>query len=65
MKCHDQKFGEVVGLQFVPLSAENAESETAMVKQICQKALPKYWQPKAYFPVKEIERTATGKIKRG
>jgi hypothetical protein len=55
----------VVGLQFVPLSAENAESETAMVKQICQKVLPKYWQPKAYFPVKEIERTATGKIKRG
>ena len=65
VKCHDQKFGEVVGLQFVPLSAENAESETAMVKQICQKVLPKYWQPKAYFPVKEIERTATGKIKRG
>jgi O-succinylbenzoic acid--coA ligase len=65
VKCHDQKFGEVVGLQFVPLSAENAESETDMVKQICQKVLPKYWQPKAYFPVKEIERTATGKIKRG
>lgn len=65
VKCHDQKFGEVVGLQFVPLLAENAESETAMVKQICQKVLPKYWQPKAYFPVKEIERTATGKIKRG
>ena len=65
VKCKDEKFGEVVGLQFVPVSAENVEEETAIVRQICQKTLPKYWQPKAYFPVKEIERTATGKIKRG
>jgi O-succinylbenzoic acid-coA ligase len=65
VKCQDEKFGEVVGLQFVPVSTKNVEEETAVVKQICQKALPKYWQPKAYFPVKEIERTATGKIKRG
>ena len=65
VKCKDEKFGEVVGLQFVPVSAENVEEETAIVRQICQKTLPKYWQPNAYFPVKEIERTATGKIKRG
>ena len=65
VKCQDEKFGEVVGLQFVPVSTENVEEETAVVRQICQKALPKFWQPKAYFPVKEIERTATGKIKRG
>ncbi len=65
VKCKDEKFGEVVGLQFVPISTENVEEEMAVVRQICQKELPKYWQPKAYFPVKEIERTATGKIKRG
>ena len=64
VKCPDEKFGEVVGLQFVPNSTDNIASETERLKQICQRTLPKYWQPKAYFAVKEIKLTATGKIKR-
>ena len=65
IKIKDQKFGEVVGLEFVPLSGQNPNEATTMAKQICQQVLPKYWQPKAYFAVNEIERTPTGKIKRG
>ena len=64
VKCPDEKFGEVVGLQFVLNLTDNIASETEKIKHICQRTLPKYWQPKAYFAVKEIKLTATGKIKR-
>ena len=52
-KRKDNKFGEIVVL----LTSEN----TNEAKAICERVLPKYWQPRAYLSIKEIPSTPTGK----
>ena len=52
-KRKDEKFGEVVVLL--------TEGDTAEAQLICQRVLPKYWQPRAYFHVDQIPLTPTGK----
>ena len=64
VRCKDDKFGEVIGLKFVATDLHNATSEIEKLCAICRSYLPKYWQPKHYLPVEEIELTATGKVKR-
>ena len=34
---------------------------TDEAKAICERVLPKYWQPRAYLSIKEIPLTLTGK----
>ena len=64
VRCKDDKFGEVIGLKFVATDLHNATPEIEELCAICRRYLPKYWQPKHYLPVEEIELTATGKVKR-
>ena len=64
VRCKDNKFGEVIGLKFVAIDLHNASPEIEELCAICRRYLPKYWQPKHYLPVEEIELTATGKVKR-
>lgn len=52
-KRKDGKFGEVVVLL--------TEGDTSEAQLICQRVLPKYWQPRAYFHVDQIPLTPTGK----
>ena len=52
-KRRDEKFGEVVVLL--------TEGDTAEAMAVCQRVLPKYWQPRAYVHTPHIPLTATGK----
>ena len=52
-KRKDEKFGEVVVLL--------TEGDTVTAETICQRVLPKYWQPHAYVHVERIPLTPTGK----
>ena len=52
-KRKDNKFGEIVVL----LTTNNTDE----AKAICERVLPKYWQPRAYLSIKEIPSTPTGK----
>ncbi len=52
-KRKDNKFGEIVVL----LTTDNTDE----AKAICERVLPKYWQPRAYLSIKEIPSTPTGK----
>ncbi len=52
-KRKDNKFGEIAVL----LTSENTDE----AKAICERVLPKYWQPRAYLSIKEIPSTPTGK----
>jgi O-succinylbenzoic acid--CoA ligase len=56
-KRPDKKYGEIVVML--------TESEnTTEIESICEKVLPKFWQPKVYISVKEIPLTETGKLAR-
>lgn len=56
-KRQDKKYGEIVVML--------TESEnTTEIESICEKVLPKFWQPKVYISVKEIPLTETGKLAR-
>lgn len=55
-KRKDDKFGEVTVLL--------TEGDTATAQAVCQRVLPKYWQPRAYVHVDRIPMTATGKLAR-
>lgn len=50
----DAKFGETVVLL---VQSENI----AVVRDICQRVLPRYWQPKHYLSVSAVPLTETGK----
>ena len=50
----DAKFGEVV-----VLLTEDSDLDT--VRVACQRALPKYWQPKSYYHIARLPMTETGK----
>ena len=52
-KCHDEKFGEAVVLL--------TEGTVAEATAVCQRILPRYWQPRHYLHVVRIPLTATGK----
>ena len=52
-KRKDNKFGEIV----VMLTTDNTND----AKTICERVLPKYWQPRAYLSINEIPLTPTGK----
>ncbi len=52
-KRKDNKFGEIA----VMLTTDNTDD----AKTICERVLPKYWQPRAYLSIKEIPSTPTGK----
>ena len=52
-KRPDAKFGEVVVLL--------TEGDTAAARQVCERVLPKYHQPRAYVHVDRIPLTETGK----
>ena len=52
-KRQDEKFGEIVVLL--------TEGDTATAQAVCQRILPKYWQPRAYVHVDRIPLTPTGK----
>ena len=52
-KRQDEKFGEIVVLL--------TEGDTATAQAVCQRILPKYWQPRAYLHVDRIPLTPTGK----
>jgi O-succinylbenzoic acid--CoA ligase len=52
-KRKDNKFGEIVAL----LTTDNTDE----AKAICERVLPKYWQPRAYLSINEIPLTPTGK----
>ena len=51
----DAKFGEIVVLIY------NKVKDEALVRQVCEEALPTYWVPKAYIAVDELPLTGTGK----
>ena len=52
-KRKDKKFGEVVVLL--------TEGDTAEAQTVCQRVLPKYWQPRVYVHTDRIPLTPTGK----
>lgn len=52
-KRHDEKFGEAVVLLTV--------GDTTAARDVCQRVLPKYWQPRAYVHTDHVPLTATGK----
>lgn len=52
-KRKDEKFGEQVALL--------TEGDTDTARSVCQRVLPKYWQPRVYVHVDRIPMTATGK----
>lgn len=56
-KRRDEKYGEVVVLL-------TESTDTGALKAICQRVLPKYWQPRHIISVGRIPLTATGKIAR-
>ena len=56
-KRSDSKFGEVV----VMLVQSDAVSS---IQSLCERILPKYWQPRQYVSVREIPMTGTGKLAR-
>ena len=51
----DAKFGEIVVLIY------NKVKDEALVRQVCEEALPTYWVPKAYIALDELPLTGTGK----
>ena len=53
-KRPDKKFGE----QVVLLTESDVIDE---VKDVCQRVLPKYWQPRSYLHVNQLPMTETGK----
>ena len=53
-KRHDEKFGEAV-----VLLTESTDREALLA--VCQKALPRYWQPRDIMTVAHLPMTATGK----
>ncbi len=53
-KLADEKFGEAVVLL-------TEDADVAAVAGICAAALPKYWQPRAIFPVSRVPVTPNGK----
>ena len=55
-KCRDTKFGESVVLL--------TEGDVEEARRICQKWLPKHWQPRHYLHVDSIPMTETGKPSR-
>jgi O-succinylbenzoic acid--CoA ligase len=55
-KRPDEKFGEIVVL----LTEGNPDE----AREVCQRILPKYYQPRAYIHVNQIPMTETGKLKR-
>lgn len=56
-KRRDEKYGEVVVLL-------TESTDAPALKAICQRVLPKYWQPRHIVSVDRIPLTATGKIAR-
>ena len=52
-KRKDNKFGEIAVL----LTTDNTDE----AKAICERVLPKYWQPRGYLSINEIPLTPTGK----
>lgn len=52
-KRQDEKFGEIVVLL--------TEGDTTTAQAVCQRILPKYWQPRAYVHVNRIPLTPMGK----
>ena len=55
-KRPDEKFGEIVVL----LTEGNPDE----AREVCQRVLPKYYQPRLYIHVNQIPMTETGKLKR-
>ena len=53
-KRADKKFGE----QVVLLTESN---DMCFVRDVCQRVLPKYWQPRSYLHVDSLPMTETGK----
>ena len=53
-KVKDRKFGEAVALL-----TETGDLQT--VRTVCERVLPRYWQPKHYLHVDRIPMTGTGK----
>ena len=53
-KCMDEQLGEAM-----VLIVAHQEAET--LRSLCQKVLPKYWQPRYYLTVDALPKTATGK----
>ncbi|ETD19962.1 MULTISPECIES: AMP-binding protein [Prevotellaceae] len=56
-KRHDGEFGEAV-----VLLVQSADVE--QVREVCRRALPKYWQPRCILSVSAIPMTQTGKLDR-
>ena len=56
-KRKDEKFGEIVVLL-------TEDANIRAVKDICEKALPRYWRPRLYMRIDEIPLTETGKVAR-
>lgn len=52
--CPDERFGEAVVL----LSTQDNTNE---IKALCQRHLPKFWQPRFIFHVPSLPKTGTGK----
>ena len=52
-KRRDEKFGEVVVLL--------TESDVDTARDVCQRVLPKYWQPRDYVHTDQVPMTETGK----
>ena len=53
-KCTDEKFGEQVVLLTESLDMD-------VMKDVCCRVLPKYWQPRSYVHVDHLPMTETGK----
>lgn len=53
-KCVDEKFGEQVVLLTESLDMD-------VMKDVCGRVLPKYWQPRSYVHVDHLPMTETGK----
>ena len=53
-KCAEEKFGEQVVLLTESLDMD-------MMKDVCRRVLPKYWQPRNYVHVDHLPMTETGK----
>lgn len=56
-KAKDEKFGEIVVLV-------SESDDTDALRDICEKRLPRYWQPRRYEHLAKIPMTETGKIAR-
>ena len=55
-KRPDEKFGEIVVLL--------TEGNLDKARTVCQRVLPKYYQPRSYIHIDQIPMTETGKLKR-